>query len=183
MRLSTLARDSRERVLAAAEGEPSRQGCALIYLYDLVQNKLINKISFFRHGVQSMAFSNCGKFLVAASVAEEGSMVILDVQQGTIVENGTVMLRELGVNKIVVNPSSDCQVDIDFLTVGNRGSFAIWQYDHKTQRILHIIPDMNNDLQHTDFTCATFTPKLAAPYNGEVVILGTADGCVVAMNP
>ena len=55
-----------------------------------------------------MAFSNCGKFLVAASVAEEGNMVIIDVQQGTIVENGTVILRELSVNKIVINPSSDC---------------------------------------------------------------------------
>ena len=94
--------------MAAAEGEPGRHGCALIYLYDLVQNKLINKISFFRDGVQSMAFSNCGKFLVAAAVAEEGNLAIIDVQQGTIVENGTVILRELSVTKIVINPSSDC---------------------------------------------------------------------------
>ena len=48
---------------------------------------------------------------------------------------------------------------------------------------MHIVPDMNNDLRHSDFTCATFTPKLAAPYNSEVVMLGTSDGCVVAMDP
>ena len=130
-----------------------------------------------------MAFSNCSRFLIAASVAEEGSLAIIDVQQGIIVENGTAILRELSVNKIVVNPSNDSVVDIDFVTVGQRGSFAVWQYDHKTQRIMQIIPDMNSDLQHTDFTSATFTPKLSAPYNSEIVMLGTADGCVVAMNP
>jgi hypothetical protein len=37
--------------LAAAEGEASRLGNAVIYLIDLGSNKLMNKITFFRHGV------------------------------------------------------------------------------------------------------------------------------------
>jgi len=42
---------------------------------------------------------------------------------------------------------------------------------------------MNQELQNTDFTCATYTPKLPAPFNCELVILGTGDGAVVAVNP
>ena len=42
---------------------------------------------------------------------------------------------------------------------------------------------MNQDLQKTNFTCATFTPKLPAPYNCELVMLGTADGAIAAVNP
>ena len=104
VRLSTLARSPNERILAAAEGEPSRLGNAVIYLIDLVQNKLMNKITFFRHGVQSMAFSNCGKYLIASSVPEEDLLVVLDVNSGLVCEQGTVILREQSVNKIVVNP-------------------------------------------------------------------------------
>ena len=57
VRLSTLARSPNERILAAAEGEPSRLGFAVIYLIDMQQNKLLNKITFYRHGIQCMAFS------------------------------------------------------------------------------------------------------------------------------
>lgn len=51
VRLSTLARSPNERILAAAEGEASRYGNAVIYLFDAYQNKLMNSITFFRHGV------------------------------------------------------------------------------------------------------------------------------------
>ena len=93
VRLSTLARSPNERILAAAEGEPSRLGNAIIYLIDTTQNKLMNKITFFRHGVQSMAFSNCGKYLIASSVPEEDLLVVLDVNSGLVCEQGTVILR------------------------------------------------------------------------------------------
>jgi len=116
VRLSCLARSPNERILAAAEGEASRFGNAVIYLIDLHQNKLMNKITFFRKGVQSMAFSNCGKFLIAMSVPEEGCLVVLDVNSGLVCENGTAILRNESVNKIVVNPYTDDYVD--FVTVG-----------------------------------------------------------------
>ena len=181
VRLSCLARSPNERILAAAEGEASSMGNSIIYLIDISQNKLINKINFFRSGVQSMAFSNCGRFLIAASVPEEGSLVILDVNSGLVCEGGTVILRDESINKIVVNPISEG--DVDFVTIGQKGCFLIWKYDYEMQRILNIVPDMNMDLQNTDFTSATYTPKLPAPYNCELVILGSADGAVVAVNP
>ena len=76
----------------------------------------MNKITFFRHGVQSMAFSNCGKFLIAASVPQENCLVVLDVNSGLVCEGGTVILQEQSINKIVVNPYPD--LDVDFLTIG-----------------------------------------------------------------
>ena len=181
VRLSTLARNSNERILAAAEGEPSRHGNANIYLIDATQNKLINKITFFRQGIQSMAFSNCGRFLIAASVPDEGILAIIDVNSGMVCEGGTVMLKDQSVNKVVVNPHSDR--DVDFITVGQRGNFVIWKYDYEAQQTLNIEPDMNQDLQNTDFTCATFTPKLPAPFNCELIMIGTADGAIAAVNP
>jgi len=42
---------------------------------------------------------------------------------------------------------------------------------------------MNLDLQNTDFTCATYTSRLPAPHNCELVLIGTADGAVTAVNP
>ena len=117
VRLSTLARSPNEKVLAAAEGEPSRFGNAVIYLIDLTQNKLMNKITFFRHGVQSLAFSNCGRFLIASSVPEEKCLVVLDVNSGLVCEGGTVILREENINKIFVNPTPN-ETEIHFITVG-----------------------------------------------------------------
>lgn len=109
-------------MLAAAEGEASRLGNANIYLIDLTQNKLMNKITFFRHGVQSMVFSNCGRFLIANSVPEENCLVILDVNSGLVCDGGTVILREESINKIIVNPHSAAnngtEDEIDFVTVG-----------------------------------------------------------------
>ena len=87
------------------------------------------------------------------------------------------------MNKIVVNPYAYSDGDVDFLTVGQKGNFMLWKYDFEMQRILNISPEMNQDLQNTDFTCATYTPKLPAPYNCELVLLGTADGAVAAVNP
>ena len=182
VRLSTLARSPNERILAAAEGEASRFGNAIIYLFDLQQNKLMNKITFFRHGVQSMAFSNCGKFLIAASVPEENVLVVLDVNSGLVCENGTVILEEhQNINKIVVNPYPD--LDVDFITIGQKGCFLLWKYDYEMQQILNIAPEMSQDLQNSDFTCAVYTQKLPAPYHSELVILGMADGAVAAVNP
>ena len=59
----------------------------------------------------------------------------------------------------------------------------LWKYDFEMQRILNISPEMNQDLKNTDFTCATYTPRLPAPYNCELVLLGTADGALAAVNP
>lgn len=42
---------------------------------------------------------------------------------------------------------------------------------------------MNHELETTNFTCATYTPRLPAPYNCELIMLGTSDGAVVAVDP
>lgn len=146
VRLSTLARSPNERMLAIAEGEPSRFGNAIIHLYDVSQNKFLQKITFFQKGVQSMAFSNCGRYLIACSVPEENCLVVLDVNSGMVCEGGTSILRDESVNKIIVNPNNSQENDIDFVTVGQKGNFIIWKYDVEFQRILNIKPEMNQDL-------------------------------------
>ena len=136
VRLSCLAISPNERMLAAAEGEASRFGNAVIYLIDLTTNKVTNKITFFRHGVQSMAFSNCGRFLIASSVPKENCLVVLDVNSGLVCEGGTVILRDESINKIYINPFAEG--DVDFVTIGQRGNFLLWKYDYDMQRILKI---------------------------------------------
>ena len=128
MRLSTLAQSPNDQLLAAAEGEPSKFGNAVIYLFDLKRdNKLLNKITFFRHGVQSMAFSKDGRYLIAASVPQEGVMAVFDVNAGLVAEGGTVQLSEgMRITSIVMNPFSENA--IDFCTVGQSGNFHLWMY-------------------------------------------------------
>lgn len=41
---------------------------------------------------------------------------------------------------------------------------------------------MNQDLQNTNFTCAIYTPRLPS-HKSEILILGTQDGAVAAVNP
>lgn len=47
VRLSTIVRSPNEKVLAAAEGEASRMNYSVIYLIDIYNHKLMNKIMFF----------------------------------------------------------------------------------------------------------------------------------------
>ena len=75
-----------------------------------------------------MAFSACGRFLIANSVHVENCLVVLDVNSGLVCEGGTVILRNESVNKIVVSPQPT-EGDIDFITVGQKGCFIIWKYD------------------------------------------------------
>mmetsp|Transcript_15803 Transcript_15803/g.21390 ORF Transcript_15803/g.21390 Transcript_15803/m.21390 type:complete len:250 (-) Transcript_15803:1274-2023(-) len=128
-----------------------------------------------------MAFSNCGRYLVVASVPEEKCLVVFDVNSGLVCEGGTVILREESVNKIIVNPHVDG--DVDFCTVGQKGNFLLWKYDVEGQRVLSIVPELNQELQMTDFTCATYTPRLPAPHKSELIMLGTSDGAIAAVNP
>ena len=118
VRLSCLALSPNKRMLAAAEGEPNNNlGKAQIFLIDLTDSNKVRKIPFFEHGVQAMTFSTCGKFLIAASVAAESVMVIVDIASGMVVEGGTMMLREKSVNKIIVNQHTEGK-DVEFCTVG-----------------------------------------------------------------
>lgn len=141
----------------------------------------MNKITFFRKGVQSLAFSACSKYLIASSVVTEEPLVVFDVNSGMVCDGGSVVLTDESINKIIVNPNAES--DVDFVTVGQKGSLIIWKYDIENKRILNIVPEMNQDLQNSDFTCATYTPKLPAPFKCELLLLGTADGAVAAVNP
>ena len=128
-----------------------------------------------------MVFSACGKYLIASSVVTEEPLVVFDVASGMVAEGGTVVLSDESINKIIVNPNSES--DVDFVTIGQKGSLIFWKYDIENRRILNIIPEMNQDLQNSNFTCATYTPKLAAPHKCELLLIGTSDGAVAAINP
>ena len=109
-------------------------------------------------------------------------MVVIDINSGMICDGGTIMLREKSVNKIVINPHTD-DGDVDFCTVGQQGCLVIWKFDPSQNLVFEIEPEMNQDLKNTDFTCATYTPKLPAPHNSDLILLGTADGAMCAVNP
>ena len=111
-----------------------------------------------------MAFSTCGNYLIASPVSNEEPLVVFDVNSG--MEAGTVMLNEVSINKIIVNPYPISDVEVDFVTVGQKGSLIIWKYDAENRRILNIIPELNQDLQNTDFTCAAYNGRLSGGRDG-----------------
>ena len=64
-----------------------------------------------------MAFSKDGRYLIAASVPQEGVLAVFDVNAGLVAEGGTVQLSEgMRITSIVMNPFSENA--IDFCTVG-----------------------------------------------------------------
>jgi WD40 repeat protein len=109
--LSTMALSQDKRLLAVGEGR-GRNGNALIYLFDTASRTLVGKFTFHQKGVQSLAFSNNGSFLISAGVQGENNLAIWDLSTGLVVRSCLVK-NTTAVNAVRVDP---------FLGVGSAGA-------------------------------------------------------------
>lgn len=67
--------------------------------------------------------------------------------------------------------------------MGNKGSFTFWRVDPESGDLQFSEISLPNPLIDTDFVCASFTQIMPAPYNRSLLILGSADGAIVAFDP
>ena len=115
VRLSCLAQTNDGRYIAAAEGEPNEKEQSFIYLYDTLTQALINTLTFFHKGVQSMAFAHDGKHLIALGISDESSLALFDVNEGSLICPPTLIRNHIA-SKIIVEPNKeDC---LEFITIG-----------------------------------------------------------------
>ena len=67
--------------------------------------------------------------------------------------------------------------------MGNKGSFTFWRVDPESGDLQFSEISLPDSLGGTDFVCANFTQIMPAPYNRILLILGSADGAIVAFDP
>jgi WD40 repeat protein len=77
----------------------------LVYLYDVEKKKLINKLTFHQKGVQSMAFSTDGKYLITLGVQGEDALAVWDITTGLVVKSA--LIRNYATNQVKVDPFVD----------------------------------------------------------------------------
>jgi WD40 repeat protein len=90
VQLSCLASTVDMKLIAAGEGATNSQGNSLVYLYDVEKKKLINKLTFHQKGVQSMAFSTDGKYLITLGVQGEDALAVWDIGSGLVVKSAFI---------------------------------------------------------------------------------------------
>jgi hypothetical protein len=89
-RLSCLSIFDDDKFLVVGEGEPSENGYACIYYYQLGESpRLMQKLSYHKSGVQSLDTFQKNKppgqqyrFVISASTAEEHTLVMWDLTSG-----------------------------------------------------------------------------------------------------
>lgn len=94
-------------------------------IVDLENGKVQNPLNFFQKGVQSIAFSSDGKFLIALGVQEEGSLVVYDMRTRLVFKRAIV--NGHSANKIIMNPNVD--LGVEFCTIGTKGAFTCWRIE------------------------------------------------------
>ena len=90
------------KIIAVGEGCSNSQGNSLVYLYDVEKKKLINKLTFHQKGVQSMAFSTDGKYLITLGVQGEDALAVWDITTGLVVKSA--LIRNYATNQVKVDP-------------------------------------------------------------------------------
>ena len=102
--ISTMVMSNDKKMIAVAEGRPNNKtGNSLIYLYDTVERKLIQKYTFHQRGVQALAFSNNAQHLISIGVQGENNLAIWDIQTGLVVRS-CLIKNTTAVNTISVDP-------------------------------------------------------------------------------
>jgi WD40 repeat protein len=76
------------RFLAVGEGSPSGgSGRSFILVFDLERKKLHRRLGFHQKGIQSLAFSYDGCYLVSVGVAAENTLAVWDLASGLVLKH------------------------------------------------------------------------------------------------
>ncbi len=84
--MSCLAQSESGQFVAAAEGETNATGNSYIFLFDMQEIKMVNKLTFHQKGVQAMAFAGKDK-LISIGVAGENALALWDIRQGLVIKS------------------------------------------------------------------------------------------------
>ena len=126
-----MALSTDKRYLAVAEGRPNKQGNSLIYLYDIQKRELLQRYTFHQRGVQALAFSNNGHYLISIGVQGENNLALWDLASGLVIRSCLIKNTQ-AVNQLKVDPYIGDE-HVQFTLVGNSGLFNIYRFEVATQ--------------------------------------------------
>lgn len=95
-------------------------------------------------------------------------------------------MRSHAVNKVVVDPNLDEGEGVEFITIGSKGTFTMWKLDEVEDLGIELVfsaVTMKEELKECDFVTATYTPTILTLGGQAIILLGTAQGELVAYNP
>jgi WD40 repeat protein len=89
--------------------------------------KPLRKLYYHQSGIQSMAFSADGQYLVTVGTYKDQLLAIWHVGRGQMEKNGYADLGNKVINSVKVDPFAE-DVELRFVTVGNNESCTVWEY-------------------------------------------------------
>jgi WD40 repeat protein len=162
VQLSTMAISPDHRFVAAGEGSKNNDDVANILLYEIQRTELSpyfklelkSKLNFHQKGVQALAFSNCGKFLISCGIEEEGAVAVFDVESGLVLKSFAI--KEGNVASIAVDPFITSG-HIQFTTVGSNGLMMLWRMDENAEQLQYFVVDVPNTVSHSHLVSCSYT--------------------------
>ena len=163
------------RFLAVGEGSPSGgSGRSYILVFDLERRKLHRRLGFHQKGIQSLAFSPDGGFLVSVGVQAENTLAVWDLNAGVVIRHQS--LGAAATNQVKMDPSVDYPC-IGFISVGNQACLRRWRMDTDVRQLETYEEPSPEEIQNLNFLSVEF---IRAPGGGAPsVLIGADDGSLL----
>lgn len=119
----TLSRDG--HILVIGSAHQNSENIANIYLMDCTSHVVVKTLSFHTRGVQQLAFTNDGKYLISVGNFRESTVAIWEFATGKLLASSYTLDK---INDVKV--SSSCYVSdrvFEFCTVG-RDQVQFWAF-------------------------------------------------------
>lgn len=181
--ISTLAVSDDKSMLALGHGTSNTPESAQIIVFTIDPNGLINeetRLSFHETGVAQLAFSNDNTQLISTEVSTKGHgqqmIAVWNLEEGSLISSAQF---EGHINDITVFADS---TELIFATVGYN-QFKLWKIDYEDGSNDLLFLDISPPEQDQDLISCTYTPKLPAPYNQSLILIGDSLGNVILFNP
>jgi len=162
------------RFLAVGEGsESGGSGRSYILVFDLERKKLHRRLGFHQKGIQSLAFSHDGGFLVSVGVQADNTLAVWDLNTGLVMRHQS--LGAAATNQVRMDPSVEAPF-VGFISVGNQAAVRRWRMDTEARVLEFFDVEVPEEIQNLNFLSVEFT---RAPANAPCVLIGADDGSLV----
>ena len=161
--ISTLALNPEGTLLASASGfADETDPTARIFVWDIANGTVFRRLDYHHRGVQAMAWSMDGKYLLSIGTCQEGKLVVWDVMNNKVMA-ATDVLYAIHDARFTGN-------SFEFVTVGHMQiTFWLWTEDGKLHMQEQSAP---NEQSNAHYTC------LDVANDGKTLFVGSNSGGV-----
>ena len=144
-----------DRFLAVGEGsESGGSGRSFILIFDLERKKLHERLGFHQKGIQSLAFSADGRYLVSVGTQADNTLAVWDLSAGSVLRHQS--LGAAATNQVRMDPSAEAPL-LGFISVGNQAALRRWRMDTDARQLEFFDVEVPEEIQNLNFLSAEFT--------------------------